>query len=465
MLVTQWATVNQEQFGKILDLFAAQPDLMQNIRGSGDVPYLSGEDADQVAVSVKESAIALLTAFEALRGVNAELTALSRGITEALDVVLPDDMAATFAEKVIRPFQEGMITALTSGGKTEDVEKKLTAMQAKLQAQTAAWAGFGEAMMKGLDIEEALAGVRDLGAKFRAAIQPQYDAIQASLEQGNTRLAATQTANAERLMTLWAAFGEQMSKGLALEEGLAGIGDLGAKFTSVIEPQYAAIEAALVEGNTRVALTLGKAVDRQLALWAAFGASMEQGINVDESLAGVADLGAKFRAKMAPQFAAIEAALIAGDTTLARDPRENDRQTARRVGRLRPGGGAGHGCRDAPAPARGTRRRFSHDDATGVRRHPRRAARGEYHARGVAHEGFPDEAGGVCPDRPDGPRRAGCPRRIGEGCARGGGGVTNDSTAHGGHDGSGGRRTDGRVREGRYRSDCEALRGVPRGRH
>ena len=318
MVVTQWATITMEQFGKILDLFAAQPDLLQNIRGSGDVPYLSEEDALQIAVGAKNSAIALLQAFQAMRQVNEELNALTTGITQALDLVLAEDLAAMFAERVTIPFREGMLAAIMSGGTSDEVKEEMDELTAKLKEQTQAWGAFGQLLTKGVDIEDALAGIADIGPKFTAAMQPQYDAIQSALVIGNTRTAATLTANAERLQALWAGFGDSLAKSVDIGDALAGLGDLGATFEAAISPQYAAIEAALITGNTRVAMKLGKAVDQQLALWAAFGEVVAQAIDVDTLLAPIEGLGERAHAQMTLEYNEILETLIAGNTTLAR---------------------------------------------------------------------------------------------------------------------------------------------------
>lgn len=172
-IVTQWADVTLEQFQAVIAAMKENPDLVNAIRGSGDVPYLSASDAQAVADQIAQGAQALLSAFVQMEQVRDKITQLAVDLTEATADVLPPDLAAQVASGIIDPIRDRMLAVLDSGLGAEEMQAQLDALAQELGQFVGLVTLYGT-------LEQDIATLsNDLATKTRGAVL----GIQAMLEQ------------------------------------------------------------------------------------------------------------------------------------------------------------------------------------------------------------------------------------------------------------------------------------------
>src|SRR4030095_4563347 len=183
---------------------------------------------------------------------------------EALLQSVPTDLGDRYAA-AMQPIYDQVLASLVAG------PGALALAQAQQFARlSAVWATLGPATTQGLAVGEALQVVpTDLGERFDAAMQPIYAKILASLVAGNATIAAAQIDMYNRLTAVWATLGQATTGAIDVEALLPE--DLSAKFRARMEPEYEAIIAALVAGNAAVAAALLDRFNAQLAAWASLG--------------------------------------------------------------------------------------------------------------------------------------------------------------------------------------------------
>src|SRR4029077_11272014 len=127
-VVTQWRDVTLEQFEKVIAAFREQPDLIQGIRGSGDVPFLEGGDAAAIADQIQKGAVSLVTAFEAMETVKDKITTLASDLGTIGKDILPPDLAAKFSHGLVDPIRDRMLAVLSSGLPVKELQKQFDAL-------------------------------------------------------------------------------------------------------------------------------------------------------------------------------------------------------------------------------------------------------------------------------------------------------------------------------------------------
>lgn len=137
-IVTQWADLTAEQFEAVIQAFKENPDLIKNsVRGSGDVPYLSQEDAQKVADAIRDAAIGTIEAFVALSKATDQINEFSADLSESIFEILPPDLAEQFQQNVLDPITQRMIDIIHSGLPAEEIQRQIAALGTELDKYTA----------------------------------------------------------------------------------------------------------------------------------------------------------------------------------------------------------------------------------------------------------------------------------------------------------------------------------------
>jgi len=256
-VVTQWAAVTLDQFEQVLAAFREQPDLISLIRGSGDVPFLSQEDAQAVADQVAAGAQSLITAFNALATVRDAITKLAVDLGTAAGQLLPPEIADQFIESKVNPIRDRMLAVVSSGLPVDAMQAQLDALDqelgsyfllvaayAQLTQDMAARAGdlqtITDGMVLGITslLDAQNKAVEDARATFLEAITPEV--VLSSADALRTAILARQQSIVQAVAQI-----ETLIGGLLDKIG----GPLAAQVTNV-----AINEAAL--GNTQPLLDL-----------------------------------------------------------------------------------------------------------------------------------------------------------------------------------------------------------------
>lgn len=188
-LVAQWSSLTLDQFNQVLQAFREQPDLIQQLRGSGDVPYLEGGDAAQVAEQIKQAAIALLEGFIALEDVRDKITEHAADLVEAAGKVLPPELADIVAGQ-FDAVRDRMLAVVGAGLPVEEMQAQLQALDKEMQAWTGLVALYAT-------VEQDIAQrAGDIATQTRGAIlgiTTMLDAASQAIEDARTRAAAAIT--------------------------------------------------------------------------------------------------------------------------------------------------------------------------------------------------------------------------------------------------------------------------------
>ena len=131
-IVAQWSTITWTNSRKILDAFKQQPGLIK-LRGSGDVPYLSQEDAQKWSPIPSREAEALLKAFVEMLKIRDQINDTAKQIKRAGELFLPPEVAASFVQQ-IDALRDQMLAALTSGLPAEEIKEEMAALEAEMRA-------------------------------------------------------------------------------------------------------------------------------------------------------------------------------------------------------------------------------------------------------------------------------------------------------------------------------------------
>jgi hypothetical protein len=143
-LVTQWRDVTLDQFEKVIAAFREQPDLIQGIRGSGDVPFLEGGDAAAIADQIQKGAVSLVTAFEAMETVKDKITTLASDLGTIGKDILPPDLADKFSHGLVDPIRDRMLAVLSSGLPIKELQKQFDALEKELQSYVGLVSLYGQ---------------------------------------------------------------------------------------------------------------------------------------------------------------------------------------------------------------------------------------------------------------------------------------------------------------------------------
>lgn len=188
-IVAQWSDITLEQFQMVLDAMKDNPDLVNQIRGSGDVPYLSGGDAQAIADQIAQGAQALINAFNAMQAVRDRIRDLAVDIGAIGKEILPASAGDAFQAQV-NTFRDRMLAVLSSGLPVAEMQKQLDALEAELRNYT----GLVDLYAQNTQLIAQLSG--DFAEQTHGAVIT----IRAALAGANRAVAAAQTA-ANRAIT------------------------------------------------------------------------------------------------------------------------------------------------------------------------------------------------------------------------------------------------------------------------
>lgn len=280
-IVAQWQQVTLEQFNALLKLYHEQPGLLQLIRGSGDVPYLSQKDAQAVANAIAEGGRSMIKMFEAVQVLRDDLNHAYAAIRTAAETALPPDLAATFKAALLDPLIAQIDAAFASGSfaNVSAALERLKAEFAKLGEVLQVTAGLAKGLHNSLLVAQVVLPA-DLFESLQAGfIQPLENDIAAILRSGKPleEIKAALEALAPRLETLktfvalfvqlgddiasltgdlalktreaqlaWqmtiSTLDDAVTQATAVMEGLKGSGDIGAITSAAV-----ALRAAIIE--------------------------------------------------------------------------------------------------------------------------------------------------------------------------------------------------------------------------
>lgn len=175
-VIAQWANITPEQFARLLAAYTADRSLIEStIAGSGDVPYLEGEDAEGVADAARQIGINLLKAFVAFAEVRKKVDELSDALIESSKDYLSPATAAAFAENIVAPIREQILAATTSGLGVEEMTTKLKGLQATLQAYVSLVGLYSQLTAQHAGLSGDYAKVLELEAKTVATARKALD--------------------------------------------------------------------------------------------------------------------------------------------------------------------------------------------------------------------------------------------------------------------------------------------------
>lgn len=134
-IIAQWSEVTEQQFKNLLDYFKDNPDsLAQSIAGSGDVPYLSGEDAQKIADQAKAAAENLIKLYTAFKAATDKTQDLADIVVDTATAFLPPDLAERFERGIVKPLQDKIKDTLTSGLPLDEMTVQLTLLGSTLDS-------------------------------------------------------------------------------------------------------------------------------------------------------------------------------------------------------------------------------------------------------------------------------------------------------------------------------------------